>query len=865
MKSVLVLVFLLASVIYCGEYGKHGLRKARLEDMPKAMPPPEHEKTMFKFHTYEFRSNTTVIDGDKNRAIQHTHFIYNWDQVHNDAESGAMIRFALVKCLAGDCENVEVNKTYFLGIRQGRHSIRGLYKNKTDDWPEWSVLHSVVQLITLPHEEHGEAWFRGQSPHGDCAHRFIRKTDQRQAREIKDCHLSNHSLIPGLYAANYESEVEINLNKKYHGKVHLIRGNEKLEITSPLHKKTRWTIETEIRINLIAQNESYGIRFCNGTWDLPKCAEHMELDTVGTNWKEIMTKMRFPNHKVSIDKGLPFGGLLRMYDGVDVSSFTEVLSVVPPSKKNEHLQAFAAAGEIDLNLLEKSVKKEEFTIYLQALGHRKQNLRFAIDELKKFADSPTALSTIVSLCHRSGTCSNEELETFKLPTERNCKRALEEVCRQGVGEQLEIISKCDPAHFTAKDVRVLMNVFHGVCSKKVEEKWCVSILLLEPTGCFRQLKALDTLLRIYNRQPLAGTLLLRSEFEAPQKPTKWSYFHDAERVLLAKGSENWKQLRGFKVFQRNYNTHALHGNSTIKFWRFGDFELMQRALDKTEDLEVKWRGSELISLNQRKLRLLNVLYNDFGTFNLPISNLYANFPLIGGVPFGLQLQSVVTVEHRPQSLKLDFLMDGNVQFGVHQSQSTIGVETGVKIDNRRIEMDEVLLRQTNRLDGRGRDRQIRFPGCEKMKILFVFFLTSLALEVPEKFLGSWNLERTENIDNYMKERGLTFFQRKMVNIASVIRVYQRNGTEGYNTFILSTFKNVYWYNWTIGVTANRTYVDDKVYQITFDYSNGTFYEKHESGNTTDICEHTINNNGELVQRVQVNGVVGKRWFRKLVV
>ncbi|KAI6204437.1 hypothetical protein M3Y94_00674100 [Aphelenchoides besseyi] len=741
MKSAIVLVFLLAPVVYCGEYGKHGLRKARLEDMPKAMPPPEHEKTMFKFHTYEFRSNTTVIDGDMNRAIQRTHFIYNWDQIHNDAESGAMIRFALVKCLAGDCEDVEVNKTYFLGIRQGRHSIRGLYKNKTDDWPEWSVLHSIVQLITLPHEEQGEAWFRGQSPHGDCAHRFIRKNDQRHAREIKDCHLSNHSLIPGLYDANYESEVEINLNKKYHGKVHLIRGNEKLEITSPLHKKSRWTIETQIRIDLIAQNESYGIRFCNGTWDLPKCAEHMELDTVGTNWNEIMMKMRFPNHKVSIDKKLPFGGLLRMYDGADVSSFIEVLSVVPPAKKNEHLQAFAAVGEIDLKSLRKSVKNAEFTIYLQALGHRQQDRRSAIDELKasKLADNPTALSTIVSLCRRSGTCNEEEMDTFKLPTERNCKRALNEVCRRGIEEQLEILNKCDSAHFTAKDVRVLMNVFHGVCSEKVEEKW--------------QLKALDILLRIYNRQPLAGTLLLRSEFEAPQKPTKWSYFHDAERVLLTKGSENWKQLRGFKVFQRNYNTHAVHGNSTIKFWRFANFELMQQLVDKTEEFQVKWRGHKLISLDQQKLKVLNVSYDDFETINLPLSNLYANFPLIAGVPLGLQLQSVVTVEHRPQGLKLDFLMDGNVQFGVHQSQSTIGIKTGVKLENRQIELDEVLLRQTNRLDGRGRDRRIQFPGCEKMKIFFVFFLTSLALEIPEKFLGSWNLERTDNMDSYMIERG----------------------------------------------------------------------------------------------------------------
>jgi hypothetical protein len=63
-----------------------------------------------------------------------------------------------------------------------------------------------------------------------------------------------------------------------------------------------------------------------------------------------------------------------------------------------------------------------------------------------------------------------------------------------------------------------MNVFHNSCFEPVQDSW--------------SLQALDILLNAYNNQPLAGTLLLRSESEAINKRDKWSYFHQAERALL---------------------------------------------------------------------------------------------------------------------------------------------------------------------------------------------------------------------------------------------------------------------------------------------------------------------------------------------
>lgn len=63
-----------------------------------------------------------------------------------------------------------------------------------------------------------------------------------------------------------------------------------------------------------------------------------------------------------------------------------------------------------------------------------------------------------------------------------------------------------------------MNVFHNSCYEPVQDSW--------------SLQALDILLNAYSKQPLAGTLLLRSETEVLSKPEKWSYFHQAERALL---------------------------------------------------------------------------------------------------------------------------------------------------------------------------------------------------------------------------------------------------------------------------------------------------------------------------------------------
>jgi hypothetical protein len=84
------------------------------------------------------------------------------------------------------------------------------------------------------------------------------------------------------------------LDAKYHGKLYLIRGKETFRVHSPFHPRLGYTVRTDLRMDLVFKNDSFGLRYCNGTWTANRCAtEALGLDLVGSNWKEIMENMKF--------------------------------------------------------------------------------------------------------------------------------------------------------------------------------------------------------------------------------------------------------------------------------------------------------------------------------------------------------------------------------------------------------------------------------------------------------------------------------------------------------------------------------------------------------------------------------------------
>ncbi|KAI6192269.1 hypothetical protein M3Y97_00318800 [Aphelenchoides bicaudatus] len=782
----LLLFAVFLSVVFAGEFGKNGLRRMRRDELPRAMPPPTHNTTMFKLHDYFLTANTTIEhwagSNELEKLEQTLKAKFSWDNIHADMESHAIYRFKLLSCLEGDCGPIEVNKTHFVELRQGRQALRTLWKNSTDPMPQWSIFQSVLMALTMPSSEddRSEKWHYAQNPLGQCQYRFQRKNDTQHLREIRNCDFSafhNESLLNGLVVLDYESDVESNLNAKYHGRLHLIRGTERFRVYSPLHPRFGYTITSKFRMDLEKFEDPYWIRYCNGTWSAERCAtEAMELESVGKTWKDITDKVEFEKREESeqilanVDpknKADVFHGLLHLSNGLSPHDFIALFDALEDENQRiQHLQAFAQVGEVDLTYMQKHLE-EAFDVYLQALAHRAGEGRVVIQELKKLLKndhSPLPISVFTALVNRDcqkspsklNNCNNadnanilkilSQLETCnmntdecdghstyaaleQIPIERICKHAAQLVCMSPTDVHdyvLNVLQHCDPVFFKAKDIRLLMNVFHNSCYEPVQDSW--------------SLQALEILLRSYAKQPLGGTLLLRSEVEALEKQTKWSYFHQAERAMLnkwRKSVEGWKQLRNFKVFERNYNNHAISGNATVDLYLLPIENLGRLAITvqqvgsnqtRRNSLEVLLQGEsseiELLSLHQgaveNRLLLIGTLYPKFEwesqQINIPIADAHGRVPLLSNLQLDVRTNAILHLDFQPLKNPHDFRLKAQLRLtSLTESKETtlkssVDIQTSLSVEQGKVNVGAIDLHQTSDTNKKGRRRHVVYPG-----------------------------------------------------------------------------------------------------------------------------------------------------------
>jgi len=157
-----------------------------------------------------------------------------------------------------------------------------------------------------------------------------------------------------------------------------------------------------------------------------------------------------------------------------------------------------------------------------------------------------------------------------------------------------------------------------------------------------------------------------------------------------------------------------------------------------------------------------------------------------------------------------------------------------------------------------------------LPILAAAIVAVNAVEIPEKFLGSWDVEKSENFDEYLTAKGYGWFMRQMVKLASITKIFEKNkekpGT--YNCKIYTTKKNVEWLGWKLGESFTAEYLDETSHGITFNYlpAENKVTEKHilvdKPNEKPDIYEYTVNGDGFLVMRMEFNGVVTHRFYKK---
>uniref|UniRef100_A0A915DW76 Cytosolic fatty-acid binding proteins domain-containing protein n=1 Tax=Ditylenchus dipsaci TaxID=166011 RepID=A0A915DW76_9BILA len=140
-------------------------------------------------------------------------------------------------------------------------------------------------------------------------------------------------------------------------------------------------------------------------------------------------------------------------------------------------------------------------------------------------------------------------------------------------------------------------------------------------------------------------------------------------------------------------------------------------------------------------------------------------------------------------------------------------------------------------------------------------------QIPDKFLGSWAVDKSENFDEYLEAKGYGWFMRQMVKLASITKIFTKKGDNLYNCKILTTKKDVEWDNWKLDEEFQAEYLDESQHKITFSYDpvGDKLIEKHikVGSDEKDVYEYTIDGQGYLVMRMEYGGVVTKRYYKRL--
>ncbi|VDD78936.1 unnamed protein product [Mesocestoides corti] len=130
----------------------------------------------------------------------------------------------------------------------------------------------------------------------------------------------------------------------------------------------------------------------------------------------------------------------------------------------------------------------------------------------------------------------------------------------------------------------------------------------------------------------------------------------------------------------------------------------------------------------------------------------------------------------------------------------------------------------------------------------------------EPFLGSWQLETSENFDNVMKELGVGFLTRQVCNNSRPTYIVSSLGKGKYKMRSESTFKTTE-FEFKLGEEFTEETPDGRTVKSTITIKGGTL-KQVQVGEKTTYIDRVVEGN-KLKTVVQVGDVVSTRIYVKI--
>uniref|UniRef100_A0A914Z752 Cytosolic fatty-acid binding proteins domain-containing protein n=1 Tax=Panagrolaimus superbus TaxID=310955 RepID=A0A914Z752_9BILA len=139
--------------------------------------------------------------------------------------------------------------------------------------------------------------------------------------------------------------------------------------------------------------------------------------------------------------------------------------------------------------------------------------------------------------------------------------------------------------------------------------------------------------------------------------------------------------------------------------------------------------------------------------------------------------------------------------------------------------------------------------------------------LPDKFLGSFKLEKSENFDEFLASKGVNWFVRKMIQMASITKIFQKSADKPnrYTAINLSSKENTKWEDWALNEPFEAKGLDGTRHKITFGLPDeNTLTENHvriEYEGDNDETYHYTREGDYLILKMSNEKITCRRFFK----